>query len=138
MCIRDRARFEAFLRRDSLQIDGWVVNKTKVMFRSGSAQKTVPVAPPCPKLPGERKSPKNPQQEEGASRHPRPQRIATFWEDGIPVIGLVWSVVIAFTAALRKTRQPSSSPPFRNIFKNLVRSATVENIPPQAAPKLRQ
>ena len=115
--IEAMARFEAFLRRDSLQIDGWVVSKTKVMSRSGSAQKTVPVAPPCPKLPGERKSPKNPQQEEGASRHPRPQRIANFCEDGIPGIGLVWSVVIAFTAALLKTRTPSSSPPFNNFSK---------------------
>lgn len=83
------ARLEALLRSELLQIDGWVVSKAKVKSRLGSAQKTVPVAPPCPKLPGERKSPKNPQQDEGASLQPSPPRIITFCAFGTKGMRLI-------------------------------------------------
>jgi hypothetical protein len=97
--------------------DGRVVRMTQTSFFSGSAQATVPVAPLCPKVRGEHRSPKYDHTREVANPHPRPH--------GAPTCAF-WSRVIAATVAGLKILFPLNDPQFKNVCIRIARSVVVE------------
>src|SRR5258708_1821749 len=108
---------------------GRLVRMTHRRLVSGSAHAIVPVAPACPKVLPETRSPNAFQACERPKAHPSPHGALS---------SAFWSEVIDVTVAGLNRRLPAYTPPSRNVCSRTARSVVLLCMPPQGHPMSRQ
>src|ERR1700733_8052991 len=96
---------------------------------SGPPHAIVPVAPACPKVPPETRSPNAFHAGERPSAHPSPHGALS---------SAFWSDVIAVTVAGLNTRVPAYTPPSKNVCSRMATSVVLLCMPPHGHPRPRQ